>query len=124
MSFEYQKKNIVLARNLRKHATKEEKQLWYHFLSGYPVRFQRQKAIGRYIVDFYCHKAKLIVELDGSQHFAGEQLLDDGQRDYWLGENGFTVLRIPNDVIRNNFHGACEMIDRAVKTSMGLPVED
>ena len=69
MSLDYNKKNIPLARNLRKHATVQENHLWYDFLSKYPVRFQRQKAIDNFIADFDCHKAKLIIEIDGSQHY-------------------------------------------------------
>ena len=57
------------ARTLRKHMTKEERHLWYDFLRKYPVRFLRQKVIDNYIVDFYCHDARIIIELDGSQHY-------------------------------------------------------
>ena len=64
MSFDYNKKNIALARNLRKNATPQENHLWYDFLSKYTVRFQRQKAIDNFIADFYCHKARLIIEID------------------------------------------------------------
>ncbi len=69
MSLEYNKKLIPRAKELRKNMTKQENHLWYDFLRIYPVRFQRQKTIDNYIADFYCHKAKLIIELDGSQHF-------------------------------------------------------
>ncbi|MGM9632138.1 MAG: endonuclease domain-containing protein, partial [Eubacteriales bacterium] len=69
MSLDYNKKNITLAKNLRKNATPQENHLWYDFLSKYEVRFQRQKAIDNFIADFYCHKAKLIIEIDGSQHY-------------------------------------------------------
>ena len=63
-------KNLVLnARELMKNMTKEEKHLWYDFLRTYPVRFLKQKVLGRYIADFYCAKAKLVIELDGSGHF-------------------------------------------------------
>ena len=65
------------ARTLRKNMTKEEKQLWYDFLKTYPVRFLRQKVIDNYIVDFYCHSARLIIELDGSQHYEEKGLLKD-----------------------------------------------
>ncbi len=61
MSLDYNEKNITLAKNLRKNATQQEKQLWYDFLSKYDVRFQRQKAIGDFIADFYCHKARLVI---------------------------------------------------------------
>ncbi len=72
MSLDYNEKNITLAKNLRKNATKQERHLWYDFLSSYPIRFQRQKAIDQFIADFYCHKAKLVIEIDGSQHGSEE----------------------------------------------------
>ena len=65
------------ARTLRKNMTKEERHLWYDFLKMYPVRFLRQKVIDNYIVDFYCHSARLIIELDGSQHYEEKGLLKD-----------------------------------------------
>ncbi len=77
MSLKYNGKNIVLAKKLRKNATRQEKHLWYDFLSKYEIRFQRQKVIGNFIADFYCHKAKLIVELDGSQHFTEQGMKKD-----------------------------------------------
>ena len=97
-----------LARNLRKNQTKEEALLWYNFLRKCPVRFHRQYVIGNYIADFYCHKAKLVIELDGSQHY--EDPAYDTVRDAYLKEQGLTVLRIPNNAIRENFSGVCEKI--------------
>ena len=115
MYHDYNKKNIVLARNLRNRATKEEKKLWYDFLRTYPVKFQRQKAIGNYIVDFYCSKAELAIELDGSQHDEEQARKNDGQRDYLLAQEGILTIRVPNSHIWDNFSGVCEMIDSAVK---------
>ena len=106
----------TLAKNLRKNQTKEEARLWYQFLRKYPVRFHRQYVIGNYIVDFYCHKAKLVIELDGSQHFEEENKAADGQRDIYLQQQGLTVLRIPNNAINENFSGVCEHIDRLVRS--------
>ena len=82
MSLDYNKKNIVLAQNLRKNATRQEKHLWYDFLANYKPRFQRQKAIDDFIADFYCHEAKLIIELDGSQHYteSGIKKTKDAQK--------------------------------------------
>ena len=57
------------ARSLRKEMTKEERHLWYDFLRAYPIRFSRQKVLGKYIADFYCAAAKLVIELDGGQHY-------------------------------------------------------
>ena len=65
---------IPFAKELRKNATKQEKHLWYDFLSSYPIRFQRQKAIDNFIVDFYCHQAKFVVEIDGDQHYTDKGL--------------------------------------------------
>jgi len=95
--------------------TKEERHLWYDFLKNYPVQFNRQKVIGNYIVDFYCHKAKLIVELDGSQHYQDIDLDYDIRRMKYLNSLGLLVLRIPNNEIWDSFPSVCESIDRAVK---------
>ena len=83
---EYNKANIPLAKTLRKNMTPWERKLWYDFLRNYPVRFQRQKAIGNYIADFYCAKAKLIVELDGGGHYTEQQTEKDKRRTEELEE--------------------------------------
>lgn len=99
------------SQKLRKEMTKEERHLWYDFLSTLPVRFKRQKTIGKYIVDFYCYSAQLIIELDGSQHYDNdEQINKDKERDEYLKELGFTVLRYSNLEIQTNFRGVCEDI--------------
>jgi len=103
------------AKSLRKNMTKEERHLWYDFLRDYPVRFLRQKVIDQYIVDFYCHKARLVIELDGSQHYAEAGIKKDEIRTESLNNRGLFVLRIPNNEITNNFRGVCEYIDLAVK---------
>ena len=103
------------AKNLRKNMTKEERHLWYDFLRDYPVRFLRQKVIDNYIVDFYCHAAKLVIELDGSQHYAPAQIQADNLRTEKLQQRNLTVLRIPNNYINENFRGVCEHIDRIVQ---------
>lgn len=72
MDRKYNKNNISFAKELRKNMTKEERHLWYDFLRSYPVKFTRQKVLGRFIADFYCSEAKLIVELDGNQHYEAE----------------------------------------------------
>ena len=94
--------------------TKEERHLWYDFLKTYPVRFLRQKVIGTYIVDFYCAKAALVVELDGSQHYDEAALLKDKERTAYLEACGLMVLRIPNNELNRNFRGLCEHIDKLV----------
>ena len=90
--------------------TKEERHLWYDFLREYPVRFLRQKVIDNYIVDFYCHDARLIIELDGSQHFDSAEQEKDKNRTEILEARGLKVLRIPNNEITQNFLGVCEYI--------------
>ena len=115
---EYKKENIAFAKELRKNMTPWERKLWYIFLRKYPVRFQRQKAIGNYIVDFYCSKAGIAIELDGGGHFFPEQSEKDAVRTKELESIGISVLRICNTDIDRNFGGVCEYIDRAVKMSL------
>ena len=118
MSLDYNEKNITLAKNLRKNATSQENHLWYDFLSKYETRFQRQKAIGNYIADFYCAKARLVIELDGGGHYIAEQMGKDDIRTKKLEEMNLTVLRICNLDINRNFSGVCEYIDLTVKKSL------
>lgn len=111
--------NLVLnAKSLRKNMTKEERHLWYDFLKAYPIRFQRQKIIGKYIVDFYSAKMKLVIELDGSQHFENQGIKYDAERTKYLERYGLTVIRIPNNEINYNFDGVCEYIDNYIKQSL------
>ena len=95
--------------------TKEERRLWYDFLRTYPVRFLRQKVIDQYIVDFYCHEARLVIELDGSQHYESSGMLKDAVRTGHIENRGLTVLRIPNNAVAQNFSGVCEFIDDYVR---------
>ena len=118
MSLEYNEKNITLAKNLRKNATPQEKHLWCDFLSKYEVRFQRQKAIDNFIADFYCHKAKLIIEIDGSQHYTEDGRQKDEFRTEILEGYDLRVIRFTNRQINTNFRGVCEYIDAAVKASL------
>ena len=106
------------AKFLRKNMTKEEKHLWYDFLRGYSPRFLRQKVIDGYIVDFYCHEARLVVELDGSQHYEEKGLLSDQIRTEKIEKRGLSVLRIPNNAVKQNFSGVCEYIEFAVKEAL------
>jgi len=112
---EYNKANIPLAKDLRKNMTPWERKLWYDYLRNYPIRFQRQKAIGNFIVDFYCAKARLVVELDGGGHYTTEQAEKDVLRTKELERMELTVLRICNLDIDRNFSGVCDYIDLAVK---------
>jgi very-short-patch-repair endonuclease len=115
MSLPRNKNLTKTSQNLRRNMTKEERHLWYDFLKNYPVQFKRQKVIGSYIVDFYCHKAKLIVELDGSQHFEEIGFEDDVNRTKYLNNLGLDVMRIANNEIWSNFTGVCEAIDHRVQ---------
>ena len=115
---EYNKSNIPLAKTLRKNMTPWERKLWYLFLRNYPIRFQRQKAIANYIVDFYCAKARLVVELDGSGHYTPGQTEKDKIRTKELENMNLTVLRVCNLDIDRNFNGVCEHIDLTIKKSL------
>jgi len=110
-------KLVPFAKKLRNEMTKEERKLWYDFLKDYPVRFMRQRIIGRFIVDFYCAKAKLVIELDGSQHYEKDGLARDAERTAFLEGLGLRVLRIPNNAVNDNFNHVCEYIDAAVRQS-------
>ena len=118
MNFKHNKNITTTAKMLRKNMTKEEKHLWYDFLSTYPIKFYRQKVIGNYIVDFYSSKAKLVVELDGSQHYEENGMQYDNERTNALNKYGLTVIRIPNFEINTNFEGVCDYIDGLVKQSL------
>ena len=113
MSLPYNKNLIPKAKKLRKNMTPQEKHLWYDFLSKYPktFRFQRQKTINNYIVDFYCHKAKLVIELDGSQHFTDEGIIYDKERTKILQTYGLTIVRFTNYEIDKKFDSVCKYID-------------
>ena len=106
----------AFAKNLRKEMTKEERHLWYDFLRSYPIRFLRQKVIDNYIVDFYCHDARLIIELDGTQHYTETRALKDTIRTEQIEERGLLVLRIDNLSVMLNFAGVCEYIDGVVQS--------
>mgnify|MGYP003302376361 CR=1 FL=1 len=103
------------SQNLRKNMTREERHLWCDFLKMYPVQFKRQVSMGSYIVDFYCDKAKLVLELDGSQHCEPEAMDYDRRRTAFLEEKGLYVLRLSNLDVMRNFRGVCEGVDAAVR---------
>ena len=118
MSLNYNKSNIKKAINLRKNATPQENRLWYDFLSKHKIRFQRQKAIDNFIADFYCHKARLIIEIDGSQHYTEEGRQKDEFRTEILEGYDLQVIRFTNHQIDTNFYGVCEYIDIVVEASL------
>ena len=100
---------------LRKQMTKEERHLWYDFLKTYPVQFKRQYPIGCYIVDFYCFRSKLVIELDGSQHCEASAVEYDHKRTVFLRQQGLLVLRFSNRDIMERFRSVCETIDTTVR---------
>ena len=111
----YDHKNVELARKLRKEMTPWERKLWYCYLNKYPIRFHRQVPIDRFIADFYCPKARLIVELDGGGHYEPEAMKKDTERTSILENQNLKVIRFSNRDIDKNFYGVCTVIDREVK---------
>ena len=105
------------AQELRNGMTKEERHLWYDFLKQLPVTVNRQKVIGGYIVDFYCASGKLVIELDGSQHYEQEGVAADEKRDFALGQLGISVARYSNADVNRNFSGVCADILRRLNLS-------
>ena len=118
-NMERNQKLIGNSRALRSAMTKEEAKLWYQFLRLYKPRFHRQYVIGNYIADFYCHKAKLVVELDGSQHCTPEEKEYDKKRSDYLQSQGVTVLRFSNLDVMRKFGAVCDVIDRTIRQDPG-----
>lgn len=114
MSLPYEKQKIGKAKALRKNTTPQENRLWFQFLREYSPWFQRQKAIGGYIVDFYCHHAKLVVELDGSQHYMPQEMEYDEKRSACLEEYGLKILRFSNEDVNRRFQSVCQAIHQEV----------
>ncbi len=115
MFIPYDSKLKKNARELRGNMTPQERRLWYTFLRAYPVKFYRQRVVGQYIVDFYCPRAALVVELDGSQHFEPSGAERDMRRDAELAALGLLVLRFSNEEVNRNFSAVCGEIDRQVR---------
>ncbi len=118
--YNHNKSLTPYAKALRKNMTPEERCLWYNFLRQYKIRFLRQKVIKNYIVDFYCSKASLIIEIDGGQHYEDNAILNDRLRDEELSKLGYKVLRFTNLDIKNNFEGVCFVIDKNVQERIPL----
>lgn len=106
------------AQKLRKNMTPQELKLWYGYLKKYPVQFRRQVTVGIYILDFYCAKAKLAVEIDGAQHYEEKGKQHDRCRTNYLNSLGIEVLRFTNSDVERNFFGVCLMVDNKVKDKM------
>ena len=112
------KKLLPVARKLRKNMTPQEKQLWYQFLSKHQLRWYKQRIIGNFIADFYCPQIKLVIELDGSQHYSDEGLSYDENRTKIINEYGIEVIRISNTEIDSNFINVCNYINEEIKKRM------
>ena len=94
--------------------TRQEKHLWYDFLRYYPVKIYKQRIIDDFIADFYCHSARLVIELDGSQHYTNQDKAHDEARTEILERYGIHVLRFSNKDVNDNFEDICRMIDRVI----------
>ena len=121
MSLEYNKNLIPKAKELRKNMTKQEKRMWYDFLRKYPIRFQRQKTIDNFIVDFYCHQAKLVIEIDGSQHYTEDGMEYDEARTAILNCYGLRVVRFKNVEVDKNFKNVCDTINDIINQTIQQP---
>ena len=121
MSLKYNGNNIQLAKNLRKNSTPQENHLWYDFLRYCTPKFRRQEIIGNYIADFYCHKAKLVIEIDGLQHYTMVGKQKDEFRTEILEGYDLKIIRFTNKQIDDNFLAVCKYIDKAVIGQMSVP---
>lgn len=104
------------AQQLRREMTIQEKRLWYGHLKDHAVQFRRQKQFGRYVADFYCSSAKLVIELDGGQHGTPDAVIHDRNRTAYLESLGLCVLRFTNREVDEQFEAVCTQIDRYVET--------
>ena len=114
----FNKKTLKNAKELRRNMTPQEKRLWYQFLSKHPIHWYRQRPIDKYIADFYCPQIKLVIELDGSQHYSDEGLSYDENRTKIINEHGIEVIRISNTEIDSNFINVCSYINEEIKKRM------
>ena len=110
MNEQHNSKLTTYARKLRKDMTKEERHLWYDFLKELPLTVHRQKILGNYIVDFYIASKKIVIELDGSQHYEENGKHRDEERDAYFRSIGCSVLRYSNPDINQRFRSVCDDI--------------
>ncbi len=112
----YNSKMLERSRSLRKEMTAEEKHLWFDFLRKYPIHVYRQRSIAEYfIADFYCPRAKIVIEVDGGQHFSEEGKAYDNMRTAVIEQYQIEVIRVTNADVMKNFAGVCRMIDRCIQ---------
>ena len=115
---------LEAARKLRREMTPHERKLWYLFLRKYPVKIYKQRIIDRFIVDFYCASAKLVIELDGSQHYENQGIEYDAERTAVLESFGLHVIRYSNRDIDRYFSAVCEQIDSIINERLALSAAD
>ena len=102
--------------------TPHERKLWYLFLRKYPLKIYKQRIIGKFIVDFYCAPAKLVIELDGSQHYEPQGITYDSERSVFLTDLGLEILRFSNRDIDRDFDGVCAQIDITIQKRLQDPL--
>ncbi|MBQ8768878.1 MAG: endonuclease domain-containing protein [Oscillospiraceae bacterium] len=107
------------ARKLRQDMTPQERKLWYLFLQKYPVKIYKQRIIGSYIADFYCASAKLVIEVDGSQHYFEKEQQKDTNRSAYFESLGLHVIRYSNADINERFDRVCESIHQHIQSKLG-----
>ena len=113
---------LANARRLRREMTPHERKLWHLFLRKYPVKIYKQRIIGRFIVDFYCASANLVIEVDGSQHYEPQGMVYDAERSQFLTALGLEVLRFSNWDIDRDFRGVCEQIEITIQNRLQGPL--
>jgi very-short-patch-repair endonuclease len=112
---------IVRSRELRKNMTPAEKKLWHNFLRKHNLLFHRQKIINHYILDFYCSKALLALEIDGETHFTTDAMEYDKNRTAILEGYGIKVLRFTNEEVYDHFAKVCSTIDAELASRLEKP---
>lgn len=112
----YDHKLIAHAKVLRKHMTRSERKLWFEYLRNFNFRVLRQRPIDRYIVDFYCPRLKLVIEIDGESHFTEDGKQYDVERTARLESYGLRVLRFLNTDVMRNLKGVREKIDEVAES--------
>ena len=122
MSIPKDNNQLENARRLRREMTPHERKLWYLFLRKYPVKIYKQRIIGRFIVDFYCASARLVIELDGTQHYESRGIAYDSERTAFLVAQGLEVLRFSNREIDRDFYGVCTQIDVTIQKRLQSPL--
>ena len=122
MSIPKDNSQLENARRLRRDMTPHERKLWYLFLRKYPVKIYKQRIIGKFIVDFYCASAKLVIELDGSQHYEAQGIAYDTERSAYLEALGLKVLRFSNWDVDRDFRGVCDQINVTIRERTQNPL--